>query len=58
MIRKTFDTAESHKVTGFSADTAYNCSVVATNSAGNSPPAVVALKTHPSPSVGGELTSM
>ena len=49
MARRTLTEPGSHTVTGLSADTEYNCSVVATNSMGSGPPATLALRTQSAP---------
>ena len=64
MLRQSFPAPNNHslrgsdattefpyKVSGFSASTAYNCSVLATNSKGNSPPASLGLTTLTAPTV-------
>jgi hypothetical protein len=46
MTRVTLSSAGMHKIPGFAPDTAYECSVVATNSKGSGPPATLSLRTQ------------
>lgn len=47
-ITSTFTESGTHVVSGFSSSTDYNCSLVATNSKGNSPPATSSFTTQDS----------
>lgn len=47
-IMSTFAESGTHTVSGFSSSTEYNCSLVASNSKGNSPPATKSFTTQSS----------